>query len=79
MKATTELWKFCKQFIEDQRIRCSESVYQTDRVITNAYEFIEGVCDIVGYYEDEDEEDEDEEEEEDCDNIEYEEYDNDEA
>jgi len=83
MEATTELWEHCKKFIEDQRIHCSESVYQTDRVIENAYEFIEGICDIVGYYEDEDDdeyEDEDEDEDEDvCDNIEYEEYDNDEA
>lgn len=39
----------CEQFIQDQRISCAETVYQSDRVILNAYEFIEGVCDIVGY------------------------------
>lgn len=44
------LWKFCEQFIKKQDIHCPETVYQTDRVITNAYEFIEGVCNIVGYY-----------------------------
>ena len=52
------LVKLCEQFIQDQRISCAESVYQTDRVIENAYEFIEGVCAIVGYYEDPDLEDE---------------------
>lgn len=49
-----ELRKLCEKFIEDQRISCVETVYQTDRVIENAYEFIEGVCDVVGYYEDPD-------------------------
>ena len=44
----------CEQFIQDQRISCAETVYQSDRVIENAYEFIEGVCDHVGYYEDPD-------------------------
>lgn len=48
------LVEHCEQFIQDQRIHCAETVYQTDRVIQNAYEFIEGVCDIVGYYDDPD-------------------------
>lgn len=51
------LWGFCQQFIKAQRISCPESVYQSDRVILNAYEFIEGVCEIVGYYEYEEEQD----------------------
>jgi hypothetical protein len=52
------LLKHCKDFIEKYKISCPESVYQQDYVIENAYEFIEGVCDIVGYYEyAEDEED----------------------
>lgn len=45
----------CEQFIQDQEIHCAETVYQMDHVIENAYSFIEGVCDIVGYYEDPDE------------------------
>lgn len=49
-----KLVEHCEQFIQDQSISCAETVYQTDRVIENAYEFIEGVCDIVGYYEDPD-------------------------
>ena len=53
-----QLHKVCEKFIEDQRIHCAETVYQTDRVIENAYEFIEGVCDIVGYYDDPDRADE---------------------
>jgi GTP-dependent phosphoenolpyruvate carboxykinase len=39
----------CVKFIQSQRITCAETVYQSDRVIVNAYEFIEGVCEIVGY------------------------------
>jgi len=50
-----KLLEFCRKFIADQNITCSETVYQSDRVILNAYEFIEGICEIVGYAESEDE------------------------
>lgn len=43
----------CQKFIKEQKIRTPESVYQMDNVIENAYEFIEQVCDIVGYHDDE--------------------------
>lgn len=52
------LMALCREFIDEQKISCAETIYQTDRVIENAYEFIEGICDIVGYC-CEDEEDED--------------------
>jgi hypothetical protein len=55
--AKENLWQHCQKFIKDQRISCAETVHQTDRVIVNAYEFIEGVCEIVGYEKDEDSED----------------------
>lgn len=48
------LLAFAQKFIAEQSITCSETIYQTDRVIENAYEFIEGVCDIAGYAPDED-------------------------
>lgn len=51
-----KLWEHCKSFVAAQSIYSSESVYQSDRVIENAYEFIEGVCDIVGYHEVEEDE-----------------------
>ena len=53
MDPTTEqllaLWQTCRAFVSAQRIYCAETIAQTDRVIENAYEFIEQVCDIVGY------------------------------
>lgn len=51
------LFNLCKKFIEAQKISCPETIYQSDRVIENAYEFIEDICDIVGYikYEGDDE------------------------
>jgi hypothetical protein len=52
----TKLVMHCQKFIRDQRIDCPEVVHQTDRVIENAYEFIEGICDIVGYHRMEDDE-----------------------
>lgn len=51
------LEKIVKDFIEEQEITCPECIYQTDGVIENAYEFIEKLCDVVGYHEEEDEED----------------------
>ena len=45
------LWELCQKFIEDNGIYCPETVYQTDHVIENAYEFIEDICNIVGYKE----------------------------
>lgn len=52
------LWEHCQKFIKNQRIRCAETIYQADRVVVNACEFIEGVCDLVGYHRDEDDGDE---------------------
>lgn len=43
------LVKLCVDFVEEQHIYCAETIYQSDRVIENAYEFIEKICDIVGY------------------------------
>lgn len=49
-----QLLDLCEQFIKDNKIDCAEVVYQNDRVIRNAYEFIEEICEIVGYDESED-------------------------
>jgi len=43
------LWAHVETFIAEQEISCPESVSQCDRIILNAYTFIEGCCDIVGY------------------------------
>lgn len=52
----SELLAFCQQFISDNGIGCAEVIYQCDSVIMNAYEFIEGICEIVGYAEVEEDE-----------------------
>ena len=46
----TELMDHITAFIRDNEITCAETVYQKDSVIANAYEFIEGLCNIVGYH-----------------------------
>lgn len=43
-----------EKFISDQRIGCPETIYQTDRVIESAYEFIQDLADIAGYWRDPD-------------------------
>lgn len=49
----TRLAREVEEFVEAQDIYCVESIYQTDHAIQNAYEFIERLCDIVGYKKDE--------------------------
>lgn len=49
-----------KKFVEDNNISCPETIYQCDWVIENAYEFIEQLCEAVGYVEDDEDEDEEE-------------------
>ncbi|WP_276122613.1 hypothetical protein [Pararhizobium qamdonense] len=44
-----KLWQHVQTFVTDQSISCEETVYQSDRVIENGYEFIAGCCKIVGY------------------------------
>jgi hypothetical protein len=56
MNKEQELFKFCQKFIEKNHIFCAETIYQSDHIIENATEFIEGICNIVGYIECEDEE-----------------------
>ena len=45
-----KLYNICKEFITKQHISCPETISQTDKVIENAYDFIEEICNIVGYY-----------------------------
>ena len=49
------LWEHCVRFVEEEHVQ-KEGIYQQDNIILNAYEFIGGVCDVVGEYEYPDEE-----------------------
>jgi len=46
-----ECLRLVDQFIKDNGITCAEAVTQSDRVIQNAYDFIESLCDVAGYVE----------------------------
>jgi hypothetical protein len=52
------LWDMCQAWIAEREITCAESVYQCDQIALDSLEFIESVCDIVGYAEFEEDEDE---------------------
>ena len=45
----SKLKKTVKKFIKENEIHCPETIYQCDWVAQNALEFIEELCDIVGY------------------------------
>jgi hypothetical protein len=49
-KKQKELYNFCLKFVEDNEIGCSEVIYQSDRIVERSLEFIESVCNIVGYH-----------------------------
>jgi hypothetical protein len=49
-----ELWETVAYFIDEHKISCAEVIAQNDRVIEGAYDFIEKLCDLVGYHEGED-------------------------
>ena len=44
-----ETIRIVKRFIEEQRITCPEVIYQTDRVAEKSLEFIQELCEQVGY------------------------------
>lgn len=49
MNKADELFDLCKKFIDEQDIYSAETVHQSDEIILNALDFIEKICDIVGY------------------------------
>jgi hypothetical protein len=51
-----QLLSLVRRFMTEQRISCPETIYQTDRVIENAYEFVDKACGIVGYPSEEEDE-----------------------
>lgn len=61
MKLEAELFDLCGEFIKENKIDCSETIYQTDRVVENSLEFIEAICDLIGYHEEVEDEEEYEE------------------
>ena len=43
------LYALCERFVVDNEIHCPETIWQMDHVIGNAYEFIEEICNTIGY------------------------------
>jgi hypothetical protein len=50
MKPEKQLLLLCQKFIHDNQIGCSESIYQSDRIILNSQDFIREICDLIGYH-----------------------------
>lgn len=57
MDKKDQLWKIVEEFISKHEIRCEEQVFQTDRIIENAYELMADMFNVVGYLPDEEGED----------------------
>lgn len=49
MNKGEQLEKIVTDFVAEQRITCAETIYQSDRVIENAYDLIAKLCNVVGY------------------------------
>ena len=50
MPKKDKLREIVEKFVKKQKISCPETIYQSDRVIENAYEFIKELCNEVGYH-----------------------------
>jgi hypothetical protein len=54
MTKEQQLFELCKKFIQEHQIYCPEKIYQTDQIMIDATEFIEDICNLVGYEDSED-------------------------
>jgi hypothetical protein len=61
MKIDSELFDLCKDFIRENEITSSDSLYERDSLQLQALELLEQICDLIGYHEEEEELDFDEE------------------
>jgi hypothetical protein len=52
-----DLWELCRKFIDDNKITCEETCFQSDRVIENSLDLVYQICEIVGYAEREEDDD----------------------
>lgn len=53
MRIDSELFDVCKEFIKEYRIKSPEDIDEMDDDIL--YEFVEQICDLIGYYDVDDE------------------------
>jgi len=44
-----KLNQLCAKFISDHNITSGETIYQVDSISLDSLEFIEAICEIVGY------------------------------
>jgi hypothetical protein len=51
IERTKQLWHVCRSYIEDLEITCPEAIYQKDGITQTSLEFVEQICEIVGYHE----------------------------
>lgn len=47
----SDLWKICKKFLNKHKPSCPESIYQVDSISLACEDFVEEICNCVGYYE----------------------------
>jgi hypothetical protein len=55
MRIDSELFDLCKDFIRENEITSSDSLYDRDSLQLQALELLEQICDLIGYHEDEEE------------------------
>lgn len=48
------LWRACQEWVEKNKVRAPESIYQVDSVAVALFALGEIVCEHVGYHKDED-------------------------
>jgi hypothetical protein len=47
-----KLWNTCRKFVDEYKPSCPESICQVDEISLACGDFVEEICDCVGYYKD---------------------------
>jgi hypothetical protein len=50
-KQLTDLWILCRKFVNKYKPSCPESINQVDEINLACTDFVEEICNCVGYYE----------------------------
>jgi len=46
----SKVFEIITEYIDKTKIKCAEDVYQNEEITLNSYEFIDSLCEAMGYY-----------------------------
>lgn len=46
---SAKLLELCRRWIAENKVQCAEAIYQIDNITFESLEFVEKICELVGY------------------------------